>query len=194
MLDEHVDHASGPHLDVAHAPEVVDQQLAVRFAMGRAHEALEDWERARQAFGAVAAIDPSFCEVEERLQALDESEKPAPEDLAPADVDTGEFETFDDVMSDVEEEPVVEDGGVEEDYEDFADFTGDTEEREAPDAIAEAEVTQPVELEPETESVAEAELIAEPEPDPGDTDVAVAPPADPPKTDKKRKRKKISFV
>ena len=51
------------------APDATpEQQLAVRFELGRAFDALGDRVRARAAFEAVAAVDPTFCDVEEWLE------------------------------------------------------------------------------------------------------------------------------
>ena len=72
-----------------------EQQLAVRFELGRAFQALGDRVRARSAFEAVAAIDPTFCDVEERLETVDDESKPE----APAAAAGAGFESFDDLMS-----------------------------------------------------------------------------------------------
>jgi hypothetical protein len=76
--------------------------MAARFELGRAYEALGSVDRAREAWQAVAAVDDSFCDVGTRLAALgsgDGADAPA----AAADV-TEEFESFDDLMADADEE------------------------------------------------------------------------------------------
>jgi tetratricopeptide (TPR) repeat protein len=78
-----------------------EQQLAVRFELGRAFEALGDRVRARAAFEAVASVDPAFCDVEERLERLDEEPKPqAPEAAAG-------FESFEDLIAEGAEAPAA---------------------------------------------------------------------------------------
>jgi pilus assembly protein FimV len=80
------------------APEATpEQQLAVRFELGRAFDALGDRIRARAAFEAVAAVDPTFCNVEEWLERTDEDAKPA----APG----AGFESFEDLLGEGAEEP-----------------------------------------------------------------------------------------
>ncbi|HEY8154260.1 MAG TPA: tetratricopeptide repeat protein [Myxococcota bacterium] len=96
-----------------------EQQLAVRFELGRAFDALGDRVRARAAFEAVAAVDPGFCDVEEWLERTDENAKPESqaagagfesfEDLIGEDADAPEAveagnESFDDVIAEANEE------------------------------------------------------------------------------------------
>ena len=114
------------------AADVTDEQVtAHRFELGRACEALGEIERAREAYEAVAAVDPSFCEVEARLAAL-EDEKPEPESptrassrspissmrktrLHEAGEDTAsepveaEYESFDDLIAEANEALVEDD-------------------------------------------------------------------------------------
>jgi tetratricopeptide (TPR) repeat protein len=60
------------HLEQAlsHADVPVQQQVALRFDLARAYESQGDAGRALAAFEAVAAEDPGFCDVGERIAAL----------------------------------------------------------------------------------------------------------------------------
>ncbi len=91
------------------SPELAsDQEVALRFSLGNAFEAMGDTDGARSAYQAVAAVDSSFCDVAERLASLGDSE--APEDSGaevaePEAQDAGaeqvaaEFESFDDLIA-----------------------------------------------------------------------------------------------
>ena len=73
-----------------------EQAMALRFDLGRAFEA-EGWlEEARAAWREVAAVDPSFCGVRERLAVLGE-EKPEEE----PDAGDDDMESFDDLIAEV---------------------------------------------------------------------------------------------
>ena len=87
------------HLQTAlEVAEVTDSQvMAIRFELGLALESIGEIDRAREAWELVAAVDPSFCEVEQRLAALEDA-KPEPE----PEPDAG-FESFTDLF-DAEEE------------------------------------------------------------------------------------------
>lgn len=147
-----------------------EQQLAVRFELGRAFQALGDRVRARAAYEAVAAIDPSFCDVEERLEHVDEENKPEKSDSAGA----AGFESFNDLM---DEDAEAGESATSE-HESFDDVIS-----EANDEQAEAEVLEaPLDDEPEA---------AEPEPAPAPRAPARKSPAPAAKPGKK---KKISFV
>jgi tetratricopeptide (TPR) repeat protein len=195
-------------LAVQDVPE--DQQMALRFDLGRAEEARGDRERARAAWEAVVAFDPDFQDVGSRLEALDR--EPPPE---PVSDDSEEaFESFDDLIDEsVADEPAAEPEAAEE-YESFDDLMSDDdddedESTEAAAAAAElsgpesaavasapeddpagADVTQVAEVTAEeTEepvldmAPAEAfDAVPEPDPDPE----SPAP--------KKRRRKRISFM
>jgi len=145
------------------------QTLAVRFELGRAFEMAGDPEQAREAWQAVAALDPKFCDVTERLAALDD---PKPEVAAQADESDGEeLERFDDLFDDDEADEAPEGYAAqtdEEAHESFSDLieeaNADLDEPEPPAAAAE-----PADL--------EDELEAEPAP-----------------FSKPRRKKKISFV
>jgi tetratricopeptide (TPR) repeat protein len=165
-LDQGQAGAAVQHFEEALAAKEVtpEQLLAVRFELGRAFEALGDRVRARSAFEAVAAIDPSFCNVEEFLERVDDESKPeAPE--AEAD-----FESFDDLMGEAAESGDAPDAGQE-------NFD---------DVIAEA---NDEEVEPD---VLEAPLDDEPAPPVPAPRVAAKPGRAP--AAKSARKKKISFV
>jgi tetratricopeptide (TPR) repeat protein len=117
------------HLDRALAlPDVPDpQQVALRFDLGRAFAQMGDRDRARTAFETVAALDPEFQDVGERLAELNgpDSSMAAEENDVTSDVieslggedatnsndesaaafGTAEnFESFDDVIAEAESE------------------------------------------------------------------------------------------
>jgi tetratricopeptide (TPR) repeat protein len=75
-----------------------EQELAIRFELGRAYQQCGDTEKARVAWEKVASMDPEFCEVSELLATLAERR-------APADAPAAEFESFDDLLDDVDEPP-----------------------------------------------------------------------------------------
>lgn len=87
------------HMEQALAlPELPEeQQLGVRFDLGRAYAAAGDRERARAAFEAVRSVDPTFCDVAQHLADLDQGDSPSPEE---ADGDEA-FESFDDLLEEV---------------------------------------------------------------------------------------------
>jgi tetratricopeptide (TPR) repeat protein len=75
------------------APDVVqEQELAIRFELGRAYAQSGDLEKARSAWEKVAAADPEFCEVGELLAGL------TPREAAPA----VELEAFGDLIAEAE--------------------------------------------------------------------------------------------
>jgi len=147
------------------APDLSDEhKLAGRFQLGCAYRAMGDLARARSALEAVAALDPSFCDVSVILADLPE----APPDADVSDADTeGGFESFDDVMmeaSEEEDEPEPDPG------ESFDDLVEEANAYE-PDAADDTPATPA--------SPPAAEQLPEP----------AAPAATQPK-----KKKKISFV
>jgi tetratricopeptide (TPR) repeat protein len=111
-------------------PEVPDpQQVALRFDLGRAFEQMGDRDRARTAFETVAALDPEFQDVGDRLANLPSDSTATTHDGAATDLldSLGEadaagspdeasgaaptaFESFDDVIADAESE--IERGGT----------------------------------------------------------------------------------
>jgi Tfp pilus assembly protein PilF len=146
--------AGQPQTALEHLTELLDtpdlgheQQLAGRLELGRAHQALGDVARARQAFEAVENIDPNFCGVSGLLAGLGPVSSP---DVA-ASEESDEFESFEDVISDSseEEEPEPDPGETFQDLVDEANAeTVDDEPGEpaAPPAAPAAE--PPTEPEP----------------------------------------------
>jgi pilus assembly protein FimV len=189
---EQFEEAIGEFEQIVGSPSAnAEQKLTAQFELGRAWEALGEWERARAAYEAVAAVDPSFCDVEARLAALEEPEKPEEEvDELAAEGDG--FESFDDLISDGDAGDEVSQAEVDEEpataeYESFDDFLADEADEDAPWAAAgDAEVAAGPEPEPEAPPAPEPEPPPAPEPEP----VPEPPPAPP----RRRKRKKISFV
>jgi hypothetical protein len=126
------------------APEATaEQRLAVRFELGRAFEALGDRARAREAFEAVAAVDPTFCDVEEWLERTEEDAKPAAPEAG--------FESFEDLIGEGAEEPAARQAA----HESFDDV------------IAEANLEE--DDEPEAREAPEADEPAAPAPPPART-------------------------
>ena len=197
------------HLEQALAlPELPeDQQIALRFDLGRAEEARGDRERARAAWEAVVAVDPNFLDVGERLEALDREPPPDAPDGPEATEEA--FESFDDLIdesaaeSEAAEEYESFDDLMGDDEEDDAEASGDAPEPEAAGDVADvtevAEVTaeetaepalddaatagEPQDAEPAGAAEATAQPVADDEPEP-----------DPEPPPKKRRRKKISFM
>jgi len=167
-LDQGQAGAAVQHFEEALAANEVrpEQQLAVRFELGRAFEALGDRVRARSAFEAVAAVDPSFCNVEECLERVDDESKPEAPDAA----DGAGFESFDDLMGETAEPGEVARAG----QENFDDVIAEANDDEA---------------EPETLDAPLADEPAPPVPAPR----AAAKPSRAPAA-KPARKKKISFV
>jgi len=102
-------------------PDVPDsQQVALRFDLGRAFAEMGDSDRARKAFETVAALDPEFQDVGDRLAELNAAgsssasedgeasrdllESLGEEDATPDDDSGSSFESFDDVIAEAESE------------------------------------------------------------------------------------------
>jgi tetratricopeptide (TPR) repeat protein len=114
------------------APGTSDEQrLAVNFELGVAYERLGELEKARGAWEAVTAVDPSFCAVEERIANLgqappaaaesgyesfrdlfDESDDPErdPDDTAEADTAEQTFESFEDLEDGLDDDDATDSG------------------------------------------------------------------------------------
>ncbi len=93
------------HLQEALAgqPDPGDPELALRLDLGRSLEAAGDLVEARSAYERVHSTNPSFGDVEARLEALDEQKQETPS--APDDAtDTEQYESFDDFLEEVEAE------------------------------------------------------------------------------------------
>jgi tetratricopeptide (TPR) repeat protein len=86
-----------------------EQEVALRFELGRGFELLGDVVHARESWEGVVALDPLFCDVQERLLRLEQGLKPEPIAVPRAD-DTAElpgaagYESFTDLMESIEEE------------------------------------------------------------------------------------------
>jgi tetratricopeptide (TPR) repeat protein len=185
---EQFEDAVGEFEQIAQSASANDEQkLTAQFELGRAWEALGERERAREAYEAVVAVDPSFCEVEARLAALEEPEKAAEgaDDFAAE----GEgFESFADLISEGDSGDAVSEAEADAEpataeYESFDDFLADDGEEEAQwgdDEVVEVSAEAEPELAPEP--------VPEPPPEPVVGDVAEPEPP------RRKKRKKISFV
>ncbi len=83
-------------------PDAADSQLvALRFHLGEAYERSGDLERARQHFEQVAATDPDFGDVRDRIANLGQSGEATLGGLTGDTMGPG-FETFDDLISSAE--------------------------------------------------------------------------------------------
>jgi tetratricopeptide (TPR) repeat protein len=121
------------------SPEATpEQRLAVRFELGRALQAMGERSRAREAFQAVAAVDPNFCDVEEWLERLDEEAKPAAED-ADGDPSKAGFESFEDLMGEAADEPKQAETG----HESFDDVIAEANQEEPPEALEAPQEDEP---------------------------------------------------
>jgi tetratricopeptide (TPR) repeat protein len=129
-------------------PELSQEQtLGLRFELGRAFEVLADFDRAREAWEAVAAVDPSFCEVEERLASLRQA-KPEPdavdlesfddlfddEDTGSVDAGASPGESFDDLVDEASADDAAPDDAAIDDAEDTDDLGSDAVAPEPADA------------------------------------------------------------
>ncbi len=148
-----------------------EQQVPLRYDLGRAYGAAGDPERAREVLEAVRAADPEFGDVEAELAALEGS--------APAATSAANeaFESFDDLIQEAPEAEATPEPA----YESFDDLMGDGEEAEA----APADDTAPGPEAAEAPAAPEAEGA----PDEGP---AEEPSDEPPR--RGGRRKKISFV
>ena len=139
----------------------------MRFELGRAFEALGDRIRARSAFEAVAAVDPTFCDVEEWLERDRRRDaKPEPSDAAAG----AGFESFEDLIG--------------EDAEAAADAGGRAGELRRRDRRGQREEAEPEPLEAPLD-----DEPAAPEPPPRAAATRSRAPAAKP-----ARKKKISFV
>ncbi len=134
-----------------------EQQLAVRYELGRA----------RNAYEAVFAIDPTFCDIEEKLENVDDESKPEVAEAAGA----AGFESFDDLMGEDAETSEPAASG----QENFDDVVAEANDEDAEPETLDA----PIEEEPEA---------PEPEPAPRASAKKNLPAAKP------GRKKKISFV
>jgi tetratricopeptide (TPR) repeat protein len=91
-----------------------EQELAIRFELGRAYERCGEVEKARAAWEKVASVDPTFCEVGELLATL-ERRAAAP---------SGGFESFGDLLAEVEAGPEAAGGAGHESFDDLLEEVG----------------------------------------------------------------------
>ena len=186
------------HLEQALAsPDVpAERETALRFDLGRAHEAQGDLDRALDAFRRVAELDAEFLDVGARIEALLSALAAAHDDAAEESAGGEAYESFDDLVAEAADEaPAVapEEPAVTESYENFEEFMSDDAEEsaeeagdtEASDANAVRDAAEPPAAAPE----APAE-IASPEPpavEPEAPDAEPEPPVGAPR------RRKVSF-
>jgi tetratricopeptide (TPR) repeat protein len=156
------------HLQTAlEAAEVTDaQDMAIRFELGLALESVGQIDAAREAWERVAAVDPSFCEVEQRLAALEDA-KPEPKPDAGFESFSDLFEAEPEAAEDTASEPV-------EAQESFEDLIAEANEALAEDDEDDTGLPGPGDT---------ASAAQEP--------AAPQPQAEPPR---RRRKKKISFV
>ncbi len=143
------------------------QKLALRFDLGRALEAQGRIREAREVWEMVAAVDPGFCEVGERLATLGEA-KPA----------SDAFESFDDLMAETSQDAAADSGDSDPGHV-FSEEPGDETMQPLPAAELEPDPDSTGRIDPD-DSPAEAS-------DPGATSAGGAEKP-------RRKKKKISFV
>jgi tetratricopeptide (TPR) repeat protein len=175
------------HLEQALAGATLpaEQEIALRLDLGRAYATSGDTQRARAAYEAVRAHDPTFGDVERLLAELEE----APAREAAAEEAPGALESFDDLIES-EGEPAAEAPAAEQ-YESFDDLMDDAGEDEAPPrAPARApEPTRSAAPAAHTRAPASAPKRAKPEQKSEAEETAPAKPAA-----AARRKKKISFV
>jgi tetratricopeptide (TPR) repeat protein len=86
-----------------------EQEIALCFELGRAFDLLGDVARARESWESVVALDPLFCDVQERLLRLEQGAKPEAAEALLMD-DTAElpggagYENFADLMASIDDE------------------------------------------------------------------------------------------
>ena len=178
------------HLEQALAlPDIpTEQQAALRFDLGRAYEQQGDLGRAREAFRAVAAVDPDFGAVGERLAELERRGSGGGVDALAAEPAQETFESFDELIAEA-----APDLGAER-YESFEDLLSerddDEEDRsgdsEAPLGDSDSEALEPAAEQPSAPEPETAPIQTEP--------VAEREPERAPAAKKPSRRKKISFV
>lgn len=168
--------AQNPALAAEHLEQLLEtdgvsqeQQIAARFELARAFEGLDRIAEAKAAYLAVLDLDPNFPEASKRYAALDVPDATPPPNES-------EFESFEDVVAEVADEPEPESTG-----ETFDDLV----------AEANAEDDAGGELAPEPPPPAVPEPAATGTSEPASPTPAAAKPA-PQKS--KKKRKKISFL
>jgi tetratricopeptide (TPR) repeat protein len=167
------------HLEQALAsPDVpAERETALRFDLGRAHEAQGDCERALDAFRRVAELDAEFQDVGARIEALLSGLAAAHDDAAEVSAEGEAYESFDDLVAEAAEEaPAVapEATAVTESYENFEEFLSDDAEdsaeeagdADASDANAVRDHVEPVVAAPEVAVTIESPQPPDAEPEP----------------------------
>ncbi len=175
------------HLEQALAGATLppDQEMALRLDLGRAYAAAGDAARARAAYEAVRAHDPSFGDVERLLADLDQS----PEREPAGEAAQGGLESFDDLIeSDAQTAAAPAAAEV---YESFDDLMGDADDDGAPFKPPARAPEAPRSAAPpvHTRAPASAPKRAKPE---READAEASAPAKP--APGSRRKKKISFV
>jgi len=186
------------HLEQALAsPDVpAERETALRFDLGRAHEAQGDLDRALDAFRRVAELDAEFQDVSARIEALLSALAAAQDDAAEESAEGEAYESFDELVAETADEApaaALEEPAVTESYENFEEFMSDATEEsaeeagdtESSDANAVRDAAEPAAAAPGVPAE-----IASPEPPAAEPEPPVAdpePPAGAPR------RRKVSF-
>jgi tetratricopeptide (TPR) repeat protein len=179
------------HLEQAlTSPDVpAERETALRFDLGRAHEAQGDRDRALDAFRRVAELDAEFQDVGARIEALLSGLAAAHDDAAEERSEGETYESFDDLVAEAaEESPAVapEEPAVTESYENFEEFLSDDAEDSAEEAgDADASDANAVRDHPEPVVAAPEVAVAIESPQPPDAEPE--PPVGAPR------RRKVSF-
>jgi tetratricopeptide (TPR) repeat protein len=90
-----------------------EQELAIRFELGRAYERSGDAVKARAAWEKVASVDLAFCEVGELLAMLDERS------VAAAAAPPAAYESFGDLLAETDDAPAAAAASGHESFEDL---------------------------------------------------------------------------
>jgi tetratricopeptide (TPR) repeat protein len=167
------------HLEQALAsPDVpAERETALRFDLGRAHEAQGDCDRALDAFRRVAELDAEFQDVGARIEALLSGLAAAHADAAEESAEGEAYEAFDDLVAKAAEEAPVaapEEPALTESYENFEEFmsddtedsAGETGDADASDASAVRDHAEPVVAAPEVAVEIESPQPPDAEPEP----------------------------
>jgi tetratricopeptide (TPR) repeat protein len=132
-------------------PELAEnRKVGIYFDLGRAHEASGDLGRAEGVYCEVEALDSSFPGLQARLESVRSGGQGEPLQLS----SEGEFESFRDLFSDENEDSQASDESADEVFESFDDVITDVEAEFEPKGAADAEleVDAVFEIEPEVET------------------------------------------
>ncbi len=175
--------AIGHYLEALSCEEISGEPLlAVKLDLGRSHESIGDVASASAVYEEIREIDPTFGDVEARLDELAKLEEAESQDDGSAD--TEEYETFAEFLGELDDSGA----GEPEAEEPAGEAQGAPVWESFDDVVAELEDADDAALPPAQTSDAGPTDSAAPE----DLEPA-EPPADPEVTPKRRK-KKISFV